>query len=63
MTKGRVAAEVEAIDELVVTELIFAGFFQQLDVPSVAAVCSAMMQMDKLKNGVWNVWFVFVCKQ
>jgi ATP-dependent RNA helicase DOB1 len=50
LTKGRVAAEVEAVDELVVTELIFEGFFNKLDVPHTAATLACMLQIEKVNT-------------
>jgi ATP-dependent RNA helicase DOB1 len=40
-------AEIEAVDELVVTELIFEGVFNRLDVPSTAATVACMLDCER----------------
>ncbi|KAF8362076.1 mtr-4 [Pristionchus pacificus] len=41
--KGRVACEVSAADELLLTEMIFGNVFEELDVPQVAALLSCFV--------------------
>lgn len=48
--KGKIAAEVEGVDELVMTELIFEGLFLELDVSTVMALITCFFQMPKLKE-------------
>ena len=45
--KGRVAAEVNSADELLVTELIFSGAFNSLDAAGAAALLSVMVYQAK----------------
>ena len=45
--KGRVAAEVNSADELLVTELIFSGAFNALDAAGAAALLSALVYQEK----------------
>ncbi len=45
--KGRVAAEVNTADELVVTELIFNGAFNELEPPQVAALLSCLVFTER----------------
>ncbi|XP_049848810.1 exosome RNA helicase MTR4-like [Schistocerca gregaria] len=49
-TKGRVACEINAADELVLTELIFSGFFNSLNIPMVAAMLSCFIFQDKTEG-------------
>ena len=44
--KGKVAAAISACDEILVTELIFSGFFQELDSVQIAAVLSCLIYTD-----------------
>jgi ATP-dependent RNA helicase DOB1 len=46
--KGRVAAEINTGDELVITELIFMGFFNSLDVPHTVAILSVFVFQEKV---------------
>jgi ATP-dependent RNA helicase DOB1 len=46
-TKGRVACEVNTADELLVTELIFNGVFNELSVPQAAALLSCLVYNEK----------------
>lgn len=48
--KGKIAAEVEGVDELVMTELIFDGLFLELDVSVVMALITCFFQMPKQKE-------------
>lgn len=50
--KGRAAAEVDASDELLVTELVFSGFFNDLSPAAIAALCSSLIaaDMETVKN-------------
>jgi ATP-dependent RNA helicase DOB1 len=45
--KGRVACEINTGDELVLTELIFMGFFNTLDVTSTVAVLTLFVFQEK----------------
>ena len=45
--KGRVAAEVNSADELLVTELVFNGVFNDLDAAQCAALLSALVYSEK----------------
>jgi ATP-dependent RNA helicase DOB1 len=47
LPKGRVACEIEACDELVLTELIFDGFFSARDVPSSVALLSCLFPNER----------------
>ena len=44
--KGKVAASISACDEILVTELLFSGFFQEIDAVQVAAVLSCLIYTD-----------------
>jgi len=44
--KGKVAAAISACDEILVTELVFSGFFQELDSVQIAAVLSCLIYTD-----------------
>jgi len=48
--KGRVACEVSTSDELLVTELVFAGVFQQLSATQLAALLSCLVNEDHGSN-------------
>lgn len=37
--KGKVACQISATDELMATELLFSGLFQNMDGPLIAAIC------------------------
>lgn len=45
--KGRIAAEVEAVDELVLSELIFDGVFLSLTPQQIAALLSCLFDFEK----------------
>jgi len=45
--KGRVACEINAADELVLTEMIFNGIFNELSVEQIVAVLSAFVFQEK----------------
>jgi len=49
-TKGRVACEINAADELVLTELIFAGVFNELSVEQTVALLSAFVFQEKVES-------------
>jgi len=51
-TKGRVACEVNAVDELVVTELIFNGTFNDLPTEQTVAILSCMVTAEKTDENV-----------
>ncbi len=46
--KGRVACEISAGDELVLTELMFAGVFNELDVDQTVALLSCFVFEEKV---------------
>ena len=48
--KGRVACEVNTADELVVTELMFSGAFNDLSVEQVAAMLSCLVFQERRKE-------------
>jgi len=50
LMKGRVAAEVNSADELLVTELVFNGVFNDLDAGQSAALLSALVYTEKKKD-------------
>lgn len=47
-TKGRVACEISAGDEILITELMFAGFFNDLTVEQIVAVLSTLIFEEKV---------------
>ena len=49
--KGKVAAGLSAADEILTTELIFSGFFQELDPYQIAAVLSCLVYSDTKSEG------------
>jgi ATP-dependent RNA helicase DOB1 len=49
--KGKVAAGISAADELLMTELIFSGFFQDLEPNQIAAVMSCLVFTDSKSEG------------
>jgi len=50
--KGRVACEISAADELLLTELLFNGVFNDLEVPQVRVTCQFCSDITTLKL-VW----------
>jgi len=52
LLKGRAAAEVDASDEVLVAELLYRGFFNELSPAAAAAVCSCLVaaDMEKIKR-------------
>lgn len=50
--KGKVAASLSAADEILTTELIFSGFFQELNPDQMAAVLSCLIYTDSKSEGV-----------
>jgi len=48
--KGRVACEINAADELVLTELIFSGVFADLAIEQVVALLSCFVFQEKVCN-------------
>lgn len=50
--KGKVAASLSAADEILTTELIFSGFFQELSPDQMAAVLSCLIYTDSKSEGV-----------
>ena len=49
--KGKVAAGLSAADEILTTELIFTGFFQDLPPNQIAAVLSCLVYTDSKSEG------------
>ena len=56
--KGRVACEISSGDELLLTELIFNGVFNQLSPEQCAALLSCFVFTEKVRS--LNVFFVVV---
>ncbi|GBF95912.1 hypothetical protein Rsub_08503 [Raphidocelis subcapitata] len=50
-TKGRVAADLQAGDEIVLTEMIFTGAFNGLPTNELAALCSCFVWVEKSDGG------------
>ncbi|KAF0989817.1 hypothetical protein HZS_1505, partial [Henneguya salminicola] len=50
--KGRVACEISCADELVLTELLFSGFFNEISHNSICAVLSCFLYQEKSYDGV-----------
>lgn len=49
-TKGRVACEIDTGDELVLTELLFNGVFNDLTVAQIVALCSCFVVTENVKE-------------
>lgn len=49
--KGKVACRISAADELVATELLFSGIFQDIDSYQLAALCSCLVYTDAKSEG------------
>ena len=49
--KGKVACRISATDEILATELIFSGIFQNLDATTIAALCSCLIYTDNKSEG------------
>ena len=49
--KGKVACRISAADELVLTELLFSGVFQDIDPYQLAALCSCLVYTDAKSEG------------
>ena len=49
--KGKVAASLSAADEILTTELIFSGFFQELEPAQMASVLSCLIYNDGKSDG------------
>ena len=49
--KGKVASRISAADELVTTELLFSGIFQDIDCYQIAALCSSLVYTDAKSEG------------
>eukprot|EP00479_Gromia_sphaerica_P005772 TRINITY_DN16864_c0_g1_i1.p1 TRINITY_DN16864_c0_g1~~TRINITY_DN16864_c0_g1_i1.p1 ORF type:complete len:122 (+),score=21.30 TRINITY_DN16864_c0_g1_i1:286-651(+) len=45
--KGRVACDISTADELLATELLFGGVFNDLDVKVIVALCSCLVFTEK----------------
>jgi len=41
--KGKVACEVSACDEIIITELLFTGIFQDINPPEIAALLTSLI--------------------
>lgn len=48
--KGRVACEINAADELLLTELIFGGVFNEMDVEHIVALLSCFVFQEKVDS-------------
>jgi ATP-dependent RNA helicase DOB1 len=48
--KGRVACEIMTGDELVITEMLFDGAFNDLTIPQIIALLSCLVSQEKIKN-------------
>lgn len=48
--KGKVAAEVESVDELLITELIFEGIFNDLEPAGVCALLTCLFPKEKSRD-------------
>jgi len=51
-TKGRVACEINAAHELIITELIFTGLFNELEVDQIASLLSVFVFDEKSDSNV-----------
>ena len=49
--KGKVASRISAADELVRTELLFSGIFQDIEPYQIAALCSCLVYTDAKSEG------------
>ena len=49
-TKGRVACEIDTGDELVLTEMLFNGVFNELTVSQLVALCSCFVVTENVKD-------------
>lgn len=49
--KGKVASRISAADELVTTELLFSGIFQDIDCYQIASLCSCLVYTDAKSEG------------
>jgi ATP-dependent RNA helicase DOB1 len=52
LQKGNVAAEVESVDELLITELIFEGLFNELEPAACCALLTCLFPMEKTKQPI-----------
>lgn len=48
--KGRAAAEIESVDELILAELLFDGMFLSLSPAQAVALCTCLFDMPKSKS-------------
>lgn len=48
--KGKVACSISASDEILITELLFSGVFQDLDPMQTASLCSCLIYTDTKGN-------------
>jgi ATP-dependent RNA helicase DOB1 len=51
LLKGKVAASLSAADEILTTELLFSGFFQELNPVQMAGVLSCLVYSDNKSEG------------
>ena len=51
LLKGKVCANLSAADEILTTELIFSGFFQDMEADQIAAICSCLVYNDAKSEG------------
>jgi len=52
LQKGNVACEVESVDELLITELIFEGLFNELEPAACCALLTCIFPMEKTKQPI-----------
>jgi ATP-dependent RNA helicase DOB1 len=57
-TKGRVACEISAGDEILITELMFAGFFNELSVEQIVAILSTLIFEEKVCPGRYPKYLI-----
>lgn len=58
--KGRVACEISSGDELLLTELMFHGVFNDLSVEQSVALLSCFVFDEKVSSSAFFFWFSFV---
>jgi ATP-dependent RNA helicase DOB1 len=59
--KGRVACEISSGDELLLTELMFHGVFNDLSVEQSVALLSCFVFDEKVSSSAFFLFLVFVC--
>lgn len=51
LSKGKVACYISACDEILLTEFIFSGIFNKLNPAKIAALLSAVVFDERIKEG------------